>query len=118
MKQINDNWADLLKIEEELTIQNTEAFKTAMAEFIQSPKKQLVLDLSGVNYINSSSLGTIAHSVMSARKAQKDLILCGVQASLEEIFEIVKFKSFMNLFPTIEEAKRYFEQEKIPHKLS
>jgi anti-sigma B factor antagonist len=96
---------------EDITLNNTEQFRKAMAELIEWPADYLILNMEQVKYINSAGLGIIADSVMTARKRQKELVIAGVQGSLQEIFHIVKFSAFIKLFETEKEAMHYFHGE-------
>ncbi|NUK31754.1 STAS domain-containing protein [Parageobacillus sp. VR-IP] len=93
---------------EDITLNNTEQFRKAMAKLIEEPADHLILNMEQVKYINSAGLGIIADGVMTARKQQKELVVAGVQGSLQEIFRIVKFSSFIKLFKTEKEAIHYF----------
>jgi anti-sigma B factor antagonist len=93
---------------EDITLNNTEQFRKAMAKLIEEPADHLILNMEQVKYINSAGLGIIADGVMTARKQQKELVVAGVQGSLQEIFHIVKFSSFIKLFKTEKEAIHYF----------
>ncbi|MED4879003.1 STAS domain-containing protein [Anoxybacillus geothermalis] len=96
---------------EDITLNNVESFRRALDQLLAGPADQLVVNMEGVKYINSAALGAIADSVMAARSRQKELVIAGVKGSLEEIFHIVKFSSFMKLFATEKEAIDYFSGE-------
>lgn len=99
---------DIFAWNEDITLNNTEQFRKAMAQFIQKPAEYLILNMEQVKYINSAGLGIIANSVMTARKQQKELVIAGVQDTLQEIFHIVKFASFIKLFNTEKDAINFF----------
>ncbi|WP_246945139.1 STAS domain-containing protein [Bacillus pinisoli] len=108
MLLINKDLVDILKIEEEITIKNNEQFKLEMSKFLSDCRQFLVLDLDEVSYLNSSALGIIADTAMKAKKEHKELVLSGIKPPIDEIFKIVKFDTFMRLFPTLKEAEEYF----------
>ena len=51
---------------------------------------RLVLDLSGVPYMDSSGVATLVETLMAQRKAGSKLVLCGLQPKVRGIFEIAK----------------------------
>jgi anti-sigma B factor antagonist len=104
---------DIFVWNEDITLNNTEQFRKAMAKFIQNPAEYLILNMEEVKYINSAGLGIIANSVMTARKQQKELVIAGVRDSLQEIFHIVKFASFIKLFDTEKDAINFFMENGI-----
>lgn len=106
-----NNQVSLLKWEEDVTLKNIGSFKNAMNELLQLDGKQLLLLLQDVQYVNSGALGVIADSVMTARKNHKELVVVATEQSVREIFNIVKFGSFIRIFNTKEEGLQYFERE-------
>lgn len=113
MKVIKKALIDILVINEEITIKNNEQFRIIMGKFLNESESNLILDLSHVSYLNSSGLGVIADGAMKARKNGKELVIAGITPPIDEIFEIVKFNTFMELFPSLELAENYFEQKKV-----
>ncbi|WP_017756272.1 STAS domain-containing protein [Calidifontibacillus oryziterrae] len=101
----------LLKWEEDVTLRNIDEFKAAMNQLIESDSSDLILNFKEVQYVNSAALGTIADSVMTARKNQKELVIVEIQPPVQEIFNIVKFGSFIKFFETEEEGLKYFQRE-------
>ncbi|MFC0476352.1 STAS domain-containing protein [Robertmurraya beringensis] len=73
--------------------------------------ESVILSLKGVGYINSAGLGVIADAVMQARKQGKELVVANIQGPISEIFEIVKFGSFIHLFATEEEATHFLRNK-------
>lgn len=111
MKRIQKGKLDILKLSENITLLNIDDFKTQMTDLLKSASSHLILDLQEVKYINSSGLGMIAHSVMNAQKSGKELIITGILPPLQDIFEVVKFSTFMKLFLTLKEGEDYFQLE-------
>lgn len=101
---------DIFYWSKDITLKTAEQFREELHAFIQQEKDQLILSLKGVEYINSSGLGVIADAVMHARKQEKELVVADIQDPISEIFEIVKFGSFIHLFVSEEEATQYFIQ--------
>lgn len=99
----------LLNWEEDVTLKNIESFKDAVKDLLSSDSSSLLLHLKGVQYVNSGALGAIADAVMTARKNQKELVVVATQQSVKEIFNIVKFGSFIKIFDTKEEGLQYFK---------
>lgn len=108
---VQKKFVDILLIEEEITIKNSDDFKENMMRFLKEGKNQLILDLDSVLYLNSSALGIIAQTAMDAKKRNKELVISGIKPPISEIFDIVKFDTFMHLFPTLEEAEYYYEHK-------
>ncbi|OCA81956.1 STAS domain-containing protein [Pseudobacillus wudalianchiensis] len=100
----------ILDIKSEITIKNSDLFRTTMQRLLNHPSLHLILNLEHVTYLNSSALGIIADIAIKAKEAEKELVITGIQSPMNEIFEVVKFDTFMKIFSTAEEAIDYFEQ--------
>jgi len=100
----------ILEWNEDITLKNAETFKKVMKEFIDDYSEYMILNMKEVKYINSTGLGIIANSVMNARKEQKEIVIAELQESVKEIFDIVKFASFIKLFASEEDAIKYFQE--------
>ncbi|MDZ5474112.1 STAS domain-containing protein [Bacillus sp. 31A1R] len=103
---------DILQVNQEITIKNVEQFKVNLESLLESTQKRyLILDLEKVTYLNSSALGCIADTAMKAKKVNKELVVAGIKPPIDEIFHIVKFEFFMELFKSKEEAVEYFSSK-------
>ncbi|MED4037428.1 MULTISPECIES: STAS domain-containing protein [Niallia] len=111
MKVIKKAHIDILEMNEDITIKNSEHFRLMMGKFLTESTSFFILDLSRVSYLNSSGLGVIADGAMKASKNGKELVVAGINPPMNEIFEIVKFNTFMELFSSLELAEGYFEQK-------
>lgn len=105
--KINDS-IGMLQWGENITLKNVEQFRHNVERLISQKEENLILNLANTNYINSAGLGIIAESVMSARKNHKELVLAEITEAVQEIFEIVKFTSFMKIFQSEQDAIDYF----------
>jgi len=100
-----------LRWQEDITLKNAEAFRLKMKEWLEVEQAALLLDLSDVAYLNSVALSIIADSVIQARRKQKELVIAGIQPTIQELFAIVKFDTFIKLFPEKLQAYTYFDQK-------
>jgi len=66
--------------------------------------RQLVLDLSGVSYIDSSGLGTLVGVYSSARAAGADIKLAGLNQRLRDLLQITKLVTVFEVYDTVQEA--------------
>lgn len=80
-----------------------DAFKTAMLGFVESGRRQLVLDLSRVDFIDSSGLGAIV-SVLKSVGRDGSLRLCGLQDSVFSIFRLTRMTQVFSIHASPEDA--------------
>jgi len=66
--------------------------------------RQLVLDLSGVSYIDSSGLGTLVGVYSSARAGGADIKLAGLNQRLRDLLQITKLVTVFEVYDSVQQA--------------
>lgn len=79
---------------ERLTIDISTDFKHAMAEIVEKRGNRIVLDLSNVEFIDSSGLGALV-AVKKSVHPDGSLTLCGIN---EQVLSLVKLTQLTKLF--------------------
>ncbi len=64
----------------------------------------LLLNFSGVDYINSTGIAVIVGLLARARKDRRALAVCGLTDHYRTIFEITRLVDFMQVYPDEESA--------------
>ncbi|NWJ95803.1 MAG: STAS domain-containing protein [Chloroflexi bacterium] len=77
--------------------QNMEAFTT-----------RLVINLSGVKFVDSTALATLVQGMKRCRQQQGDLHLCCLQQPVRIIFELTRLDRAIDIFATEREAVETF----------
>jgi anti-sigma B factor antagonist len=70
-----------------------------LTALLDSGKINLIVDMSQTNYINSGGLRTLVTGWRKARQQEGDLVLCGLNGRLLEIFRMVGFDQLFQIFP-------------------
>jgi anti-sigma B factor antagonist len=65
------------------------AFKQAVVQLVEGGDRRLVLDLSGVTFLDSSGLGALV-SILKALGTQGSLAVCGAQGSVLALFKLTR----------------------------
>lgn len=68
----------------------------------------LIVDLSGASYINSGGLRCLVSAWRRAREQEGNLVLCGLNARLQEIFSMVGFDKVFQIFADCQAAQGAF----------
>ncbi len=68
------------------------------------PPARVVVDLSGVSYMDSSGLATLVEALQASRKGQHKLVVCGLQPRVRAIFDIAKLAMVFSITSTLEQA--------------
>ena len=73
--------------------------------------KQVVLNLSGVSYIDSGGLGTLVGVYSSARAAGADIKLTGLGQRLRDVLAITKLATVFEVYDTEQQAIAAFKPQ-------
>jgi len=74
--------------------------------------KQIVLDLGGVNYMNSSGLGTLIATLTTVRNAAGDLRLARVEGKVQNLFVMTQLVKVFDTYETVDRALASFRTKK------
>jgi anti-sigma B factor antagonist len=91
-----------------LDASNTTEFKRAFAPAVE-PNARVVLDLSRVQFIDSSGCGAILALLRQLTQAGGDLKLCSVSRPVKSLFELVRMHRILEICDDRESAIRAFQ---------
>ncbi len=74
----------------------------------QEPPAQVVVDLSGAHFVDSSACAVLVRGLKHCREQGGDLRLCGLQAPVRVIFELTRLDRAFEIFATEAEAVQAF----------
>jgi len=88
-----------------LTMENVSPFMNAVR---REDAPTMILDFTGVPYLDSSGLGSLVSACTSCVKAGRRVALTGVNARVRRVFEITKVEPLLLMFPTLSDALEAF----------
>jgi anti-sigma B factor antagonist len=77
---------------------------------ILASSRQIVLNLSGVTYIDSGGLGTLVGIYSSARSSGADIKLTGLGQRLRDVLQITKLVTVFEVYETEQQAVAAFSR--------
>ena len=80
------------------------SFREHVRRAINTGTPKVVIDLSEVEYMDSSGLATLVEAMRNAKQASVELLLCGLHQKVFAIFEIARLHSFFKITATVEDA--------------
>ena len=83
--------------------EESSGLRDGLKNLLNSTKK-IVLNLSGVNYIDSGGLGTLVGVYSSARATGADIKLTGLGQRLRDVLAITKLATVFEVYDTEQEA--------------
>jgi anti-anti-sigma factor len=95
----------VLSLHGPLTMENVTPFLNAVR---RENAPTMILDLSGVPYLDSSGLGSLVSACTSCAKAGRRIALTGVNKRVQKVLEITKMERVFLTFPTLSDAIEAF----------
>ena len=90
-------------LETRLGADKVEAFKNAVGRHLAAGPVSIVLDLSKVEFIDSSGLGAIL-SILKRMPKGCELILCGTTDPVTSMFKLTRLDRVFTMKKTVDEA--------------
>jgi anti-sigma B factor antagonist len=75
---------------------------------IEDGKKNIIIDVSHVKFMNSSGLGMLIGGLTTVKKAEGRLILAGVTEKIESLLIITKLITIFETSDNVEDAVKKF----------
>jgi anti-sigma B factor antagonist len=91
-----------------LTSLETAALYEAISGLIRQGRKRIVLNLRGLEYLDSSGVGQLVRIYLMVIKADGEMRAVGLTPRIEEIMKITKLSGVFPEFPDEEEALKSF----------
>ncbi|HIE9181005.1 TPA: STAS domain-containing protein [Klebsiella quasipneumoniae subsp. similipneumoniae] len=83
------------------------AFKQQVLEALDGQTKNLVMDLSHVDFIDSSCLGALV-SILKSVSGQGELVLCSVNGTIQNLFKLTRMDRVFSIKETRQDALNLF----------
>jgi anti-sigma B factor antagonist len=84
------------------------AFRDSIQNVLRTDTKKIVVDLGGVNYMDSSGLGELTNAYTSAKARGCDVRLAGLTRRLDNLMLITKLATVFDIYSDEAEAVAAF----------
>ncbi|MFG0306869.1 MAG: STAS domain-containing protein [Phycisphaerales bacterium JB040] len=78
--------------------------RAALRHALDDGAKKLVVDLGGVEYMDSSGLATLVEIMRHAKSSGATMRLAALNEKVRAIFEIARLDQFFTIVPTVDDA--------------
>lgn len=100
-----DNGIAVLHIAGEIDLQHSPELRLLLQEKNKHRCAALIIDFSGVEYIDSSGLATLVEYRRDSRKHDGRMALASMSTRVRTIFELVRLNEIIPIHDTVEDAK-------------
>lgn len=83
---------------------DAKTFRKDLDELIEEGKKNVVVDLTNVKFMNSSGLGILIGGLKKMNKAGGDLKICGATDKIESLLMVSQLTKIFDDYDTLDEA--------------
>lgn len=103
----------ILEICGRLTSFESSALREAISELLKEGRKNMVLNLGALDYLDSSGIGELARGYVSVVKKGGAMKVVGLSAKVEEVLKITQLFRVFPEFPSEEEAVESFPESRV-----
>jgi anti-sigma B factor antagonist len=75
-----------------------------LEQTLEQPPARIVVDLSNVNFIDSTALAILMQGIKKAREANGDIYICGLQQPVRMVLELTRLDNVFEIYPNKEQA--------------
>lgn len=83
---------------------DAEKFRDDLHKLIEEDKKEVVVDLGKVSFMNSSGLGLLIGGLTTMKNAGGDLKICRADKKIESLLVVTQLISVFDHYRTLDEA--------------
>ena len=101
----------LVDLSGHLTSFETAGLRDSISSLLAKGRKRIVLNASGLTYLDSSGIGELVRNYMTVIKQGGDMKVVGLTAKVQEILKVTKLHQVLQEFDDEETALRSFPEE-------
>jgi len=100
----------VVEVSGKLTSFESGALRSSIAKLLKEGRKQILLNLSGLTYLDSSGIGDLVHTYMSVIKGGGEMKVVGLTDKVEEILKITHLYQVFQEFQDERSALQSFPE--------
>ncbi len=97
---------EVLELSGDIDLKNSPELREVLQKKAATKTEKLMLDFSGVKYIDSSGLATLIEYFQATRKFKGRVALFGMSDRVRSVFELVRLGEVFTILKTREEAEQ------------
>ncbi|MEX2218330.1 MAG: STAS domain-containing protein [Phycisphaerales bacterium] len=90
--------------EGDVDLARSPTLRAALRQALAAKPQRLVVDLTGVDYMDSSGVATLVEALQTARRGSTRLVLCAMKERVRSIFEIARLDGVFTIVDSREKA--------------
>jgi len=94
----------VLSVKGEVDVYSAPRLREKLVELVSQGKHQIVVDLEGVDFLDSTGLGVLVGGLKRLRSHDGDLTLVCTHQRILKVFEITGLTKVFSIYGTVDEA--------------
>jgi len=104
LKELTVEGCPAVSVSGELSINTAPELRDALMKHLKKDERVILLDLSGLEFMDTSGLATLIEARLRAERYGGKLALSGLQPRIMEVLEVTHVTALFNIFRTEDEA--------------
>jgi anti-sigma B factor antagonist len=98
-----DGWA-VLSVQGEVDVYTAPRFRERLIELVSQGKHKIVVDLEGVDFLDSTGLGVLVGGLKRVRSPDGELVLVCTKSRILKVFEITGLPKVFSIHDSVDAA--------------
>jgi anti-sigma B factor antagonist len=94
----------VLSVRGEVDVYTAPRFRERLIELVSEGKQQIIVDLEGVDFLDSTGLGVLVGGLKRLRSHDGDLSLVCTQSRILKVFEITGLTKVFSIYDSVDAA--------------
>ena len=99
---------DVLKLTGRLDASSSKELKDCVDSLVKEKRVKLILNMEGVDFIDSSGLGSLVSSLRAVNEMNGDIKVVALQKQVRSIFELTRLHRIFGIFDDVKAAEKSF----------
>ncbi len=111
LKHESNNGIEILSFDNvsKLNILIAQSLKEEMAQYLTKANTKLVLNLKGVEYIDSSGFGALLSILRNAKNNDSQFKICNITPDVMELVKLLQLHNVFDICESVDECNNTFE---------
>ena len=94
----------IIDVSGEMDLYNSYKLKELVMKMLEKKVERYIINLQGVDYIDSSGIGALIYICSTLKKQNLRLTIANIHGSVKKVIELTKLMGFFPISETIEDA--------------
>ncbi len=94
----------IVRVKGDIDFSKSPELRQGLIGLLREGLDRLVVDLAGVQYMDSSGVAVLVELLQTQRKRNQKLVLCNMQPKVKGIFEIARLHMVFTIVDSVERA--------------